>query len=156
MGYHGKYLNNPNMGRPKLQSDEERFWSKVRKTDTCWEWIGGLDRDGYGLIGIGPKQWRAHRFSMSITKGLDSTKPVVMHLCDNPLCVNPEHLKNATIKENNDDKRDKRRHAHLLTDDEVRWSRSSKLSRKELAKKFGVSTITIHHILHKNYYRHII
>ena len=82
----------------------ERFMSKVNKTDDCWIWTGGIDNDGYGLFGYrgdGTKrQWRAHRWIMHQTKGLDDSKPVVMHTCDNPSCVNPDHLINGTSKDN--------------------------------------------------------
>lgn len=92
----------------KLISDWERFFNKVNKTDSCWEWTAGTDNDGYGLFGYrmdGKKrQWRAHRWIMSQTKGLDTQNPIVMHTCDNPKCVNPEHLRNGTQLENQRDK----------------------------------------------------
>ena len=96
------------LGRPKTDPIK-RFWSKVQKTNDCWLWTCTTDLDGYGLFGVDGKQWRAHRFCKLITDGLDSSKPVVMHTCDNPRCVNPEHLVNGTIKENNLDKKSKRR-----------------------------------------------
>ena len=82
----------------------ERFWSKVNKTDNCWEWTCSLDRDGYGLFGLQGKQWRAHRFAKHITDGLDKDKPVLMHTCDNRKCCNPEHLINATHRLNIQDR----------------------------------------------------
>ena len=91
------------MARPK--SDPiERFFSKITpQPSSCWE-FSILDRDGYGLFQLDGKQWRAHRFMMHITEGLSVDKPVVMHTCDNPGCVNPAHLVNGTIQENNLDK----------------------------------------------------
>jgi len=97
------------MGRKKTDPIE-RFLSKVRVTDDCWLWLEGLDRDGYGLFGYEGKQWRAHRYMKHITDGLDNAKPVVMHTCDNPSCVNPDHLVNGTVQENNLDKLNKGRH----------------------------------------------
>ena len=100
------------VGRPKTDPIK-RFWSKVDKTDDCWLWTCMLDRDGYGLFGTWDnnrgKQWRAHRYAKLITDGLDPAKPVVMHTCDNPRCVNPDHLVNGTVQENNLDKQKKGR-----------------------------------------------
>ena len=91
------------IGRPRIDPIK-RFWSKVDKTDTCWLWTCSLDRDGYGLFGVDYKQWRAHRFAKHITDGLDKDNPVVMHTCDNPTCVNPNHLVNGTTRLNNKDR----------------------------------------------------
>jgi hypothetical protein len=68
------------------------------------------DRDGYGLFQLDGRQWRANRYSMHITKGLDNDLPVVCHTCDVPACVNPEHLYNGTRKSNMEDKMRRGRH----------------------------------------------
>jgi hypothetical protein len=97
------------MGRKKTDPIE-RFFSKVAVTDDCWLWKANTDNNGYGLFGFDGKQWRAHRYMKHITDGLDTSKPIVMHTCDNPACVNPDHLVNGTIQENNLDKISKGRH----------------------------------------------
>jgi hypothetical protein len=81
-----------------------RFFSKVFITDDCWLWQGGMDSQGYGLFQLDGKQWRAHRYSQHIHNGLDNALPIVMHTCDNPSCVNPNHLQNGTVQDNNLDK----------------------------------------------------
>ena len=96
------------MGRLKIDP-VKRFFSKVAKTNSCWLWLGGKDLDGYGLFQLDGKQWRAHRYSQMISNGLDINKPIVMHTCDNPSCVNPKHLVNGTVLENNLDKINKGR-----------------------------------------------
>ena len=92
-------------GRPFIDP-QIRFWKNVHKTDDCWLWTGAHDRDGYGLFNETKplKQWRAHRYMLFIRGELDSQLPVVMHTCDNPGCVNPKHLLNGTVQENNLDK----------------------------------------------------
>ena len=140
------------------------FWNKVDKTDTCWNWTAYKDRDGYGIFGIkNVGQFKAHRFSLML-EGVDIPKGyVVMHHCDNPSCVCPEHLKPATIQENNKDKQNKGRQSlpkgtanagAKLTDDQVRdikaraqvgnrvgYNNGSNI--KELAVEYKVSTETI-------------
>lgn len=133
------------MGRQKLDPIA-RFFSKVNKISSCWLWIGNTDSDGYGLFQLDGKQWRAHRYSQLISNGLDINKPIVMHTCDNPSCVNPEHLINGTIQENNLDKLIKGRQSRKFTDDEIKEIRSSSLSNKELCKKFNVPDVTIWYI----------
>tara|TARA_R110000822_G_scaffold190302_3_gene329093 strand:- start:7126 stop:7467 length:342 start_codon:yes stop_codon:yes gene_type:complete len=96
------------MARPKTDPIK-RFFSKVNKTSSCWLWTGGLDSDGYGLFQLNGKQWRAHRYSQLMHNGLDNHLPIVMHTCDNPCCVNPTHLVNGTIQDNNLDKLSKGR-----------------------------------------------
>jgi hypothetical protein len=81
----------------------ERFWKKVEKTDTCWLWRGGMTKQGYGQIFAGAGQRRmiyAHVVSYEMhvaprPEGMD-----IDHLCDNPSCVNPQHLRPATHREN--------------------------------------------------------
>lgn len=74
---------------------ESRFWSKVQKTDTCWNWTAALNNKGYGQIGLGGHRGRsvlAHRASWELHKGPIPYGATLDHLCRNRRCVNPDHL----------------------------------------------------------------
>lgn len=80
------------------EKQKNKFWNKVEKTESCWNYIGYKDCDGYGIFHAG-KNYRAHRFSALIA-GKDITKPIIRHLCHNPGCVNPDHLEAGTQHDN--------------------------------------------------------
>lgn len=93
-----------------LLTPEERFWLKVDKSGECWLWIAGKKgRDGYGSCWFGGKPSRAHRVSWELTNGPVPDGMVVCHRCDNPPCVNPDHLFLGTLKDNAQDRNRKGR-----------------------------------------------
>ncbi|MBD9529020.1 HNH endonuclease signature motif containing protein [Paracoccus sp. PAR01] len=66
----------------------------------CWNWIGAKSDRGYGVFTVKkPKQARAHRFSFQLFHGKEPSD-LVLHLCDNPSCVNPTHLMDGNHGEN--------------------------------------------------------
>ncbi len=81
--------------------DRERFWAKVRKAgeSDCWPWTGSLNRLGYGRFKLHGKTFYAHRVSFALRWG-DSPQLLICHRCDNPACVNPEHLYDQSHREN--------------------------------------------------------
>ena len=145
----------------KKEPTEVRFWRYVKKTDTCWNWIGAthrINKWGYGVIGCqGGKIVRAHRFSYQIHKGEIPYGMLVCHSCDNPSCVNPDHLFLGTAKDNMDDAVSKGRMASgerhpcaKLTWDKVeeirKMYKSGKYTQRKLGEMFGVDHSVINEI----------
>lgn len=92
----------------------KRFWDKVNKTSTCWIWTAKKDKLGYGHFKLDGKMKLAHRVSYTLSKD-NPGDLCVLHKCDNPSCVNPDHLFLGTISDNNKDARDKGRHKFGFT-----------------------------------------
>lgn len=120
--------------------------SRVKKTKTCWLWIGRKNYYGYGVVQVNRKPMRAHRFFYQKFKGLIPDGLLIMHTCDNPPCVNPKHLKLGTKDDNNKDTAKKRRHNYglnhwngRLTDRQVEKIRLSSDTCLSLANRYKVS-----------------
>lgn len=82
---------------------EERFWAKVDKSGDCWEWTASKGSHGYGQIGRGAPSKAvllAHRVSYEIANGPIPHGMVIDHICHNRGCVNPDHLRVVTQKQN--------------------------------------------------------
>ncbi len=108
---YGRFMVEKHGCRLRRQTDEQRFWLKVKKTDMCWLWKGYLTRkNGYGKISFNKKDQVAHRVSWQLKNGDIPTGMSVLHKCDNPPCVNPDHLFLGTQRDNVLDMVRKKRH----------------------------------------------
>lgn len=153
----------------------DRFWARVRKhegSSACWVWIGSRLPRGYGLFY--PKAGRgmyAHRVSWEIANGRPVPEGLhVMHACDNPWCVRPEHLSVGTRSDNMRDMWNKGRghknsksgeehYAHKLTEAQViemreRWARGG-VKQRELAEQFGVTRALVGQIVRGVAWKHV-
>ena len=79
---------------------EERFWSKVDKSDGCWVWTAWNNGQGYGRFSGGRGATYAHRFSYELARDAIPDGLQLDHLCRNRGCVNPAHLEPVTNREN--------------------------------------------------------
>lgn len=135
-----------------------RFWEKVVKTDGCWNWNGTKFQSGYGAIGIGGILKRAHRVSWELKNGPITNGLHVLHKCDNPGCVRPDHLFLGTQKDNMVDKTKKGRQAPGPTGSKLIPEKVIELrklystgdySYRQLAAKYSVAKETIKHAITK-------
>lgn len=85
--------------RPPYGTDKERFWQKVNKTATCWNWTGAK-QNGYGIARADGKSNIAHRLSYTWLVGEIPVGIQLDHMCHNRSCVRPEHLRFADWETN--------------------------------------------------------
>jgi hypothetical protein len=146
-----------------------RFWRNVTRSDWCWNWSGSKNALGYGRLFISKtKAVMAHRFSWEIHQGQIPKGLLVLHRCDTPSCVRPDHLFLGTSKDNSQDmvkkirnKRGTGHHNAKLTEDQVRMILRAKKGngrfwgRKEMAKKLGLSLTHIRAIANGKWWKHV-
>ena len=77
-----------------------RFWAKVAIGDGCWTWTAAITAFGYGVIQWQGKKRPAHRIAWELTYGPIPAGKWVLHKCDNPPCVRPDHLFLGTVIDN--------------------------------------------------------
>ncbi|UTI65584.1 HNH endonuclease [Paraconexibacter antarcticus] len=142
----------------------ERYVSKVREQDGCWQWLGSFFNTGYPAFWLGQSNVGGHRVACTLAHGPSGGR-MALHTCDNPGCVNPAHLRWGTAADNMHD-RSRRGRAPVgeqhgcavLTEGLVRDIRA-RAARGEtytsIAKDVGVSRVTCSHITNRKTWRHI-
>ena len=152
---------------PIKLSIQERFWNKVKKSDNpddCWIWIASKLKSGYGMFGYykGPRPVRsilAHRVSYALHHNLkleNIADLYILHRCDNPSCVRPNHLFSGSQKDNIDDMISKGRKVVLVGEAisklrehevlEIKRLLKEKTKISVIARQFKVGEATIHSI----------
>lgn len=122
---------------------------KEGQEDCCWNWQGARKISGYGQINWGGQPYRANRLSYIIFNSAIPYNKIVRHTCDNPNCVNPNHLILGTNQDNSIDmvKRNRQRNQKLTQEKVVEIKNTLKKPYlgicRDLAEKYNVSQSTI-------------
>jgi hypothetical protein len=161
-----------------------RFLQRVNKNGTikkpelgcCWEWTLALCVTGYGRFCSKNKTYAAHRWSFMYHKGEIPVGKLIRHACDNPKCVNPDHLSYGTQQENMNDLKEKVRlmkgepevnkdtmgenngRSKLTADDvrEIRVLKGFAFNHVELGKMYGVNESAVRNILAGRTWKHVV
>lgn len=143
-----------------ILTSEQYFWVNVQPDPEsgCWHWQGYTYEPGYGRMGVKPYDY-AHRFAYQHFVGPIPRRRWILHHCDNPSCVNPEHLYAGTAKDNALDRERRGRGGGpklrgdnssnaILNESQVREIKRLKgtVSARVLAERFGVSQSAIYSI----------
>lgn len=151
----------PSKPRHIRGDDVKRFASKtIAMANGCVEWTATLTRSGYGKFMTGPHRgqttWMAHRWAYWSAHG--AVPPLLRHRCDNPKCVNVEHLEPGTQHDNVHDAMNRGRRKVSLDESMVRSLRSARSaggSVRAEAARLGVKYMTAYQAAVGNTWRHV-
>ncbi len=147
-----------------------RFIAKMdipRPNKYCIVYLGSLSKDGYGIFGINKKSYPAHRISYELFVGKIPKNMMVLHKCDNPKCVAPQHLFLGTHLDNMKDMVAKKRNASnkgekhgcskLLEKDVIKIKKllDKGIKRRIIAEMFKISSATVYDIKYKRSWKHL-
>ena len=150
------------------QYNEKMFWDNTRAEDTpnaCWLWAGYITDKGYGQLSYRGRYWRTQRLAYAFTYGAFDSRLMVLHLCGNRSCINPSHLYLGTAKDNAQDslndgtfhQGERHTNAKLSNLEVVKIRRllGAGLSRRGIARQYGVASSTIDRIILGKTWKHV-
>lgn len=126
------------------------FWKNVdvRDSNACWNWKRSVDHGGYGKTKILGTMYGSHRVAYRIKYGDIPDGKHVLHMCDNPACCNPSHLKTGSHSENMQDMKARGRMGvfgkpiikmNMDLANQLRFDYKTGLSKNSLSKKYNIS-----------------
>lgn len=139
----------------------------IKNSRDCLEWNGCRLSSGYGIVRISGKNIRAHRIALERKLGRQIiTGMLACHLCNNPSCCSPEHLREGTTQDNMDDKvlsgrqlKGEQNGNSKLTQSqviEIKFRKSNEnITNQCLADSYGVKKACISKILRKEKWVHV-
>ncbi len=149
-----------NLGKTRFR-DFDSYWTPESNSG-CWLWTGAVDQFGYGSLT--DKTKIAHRRSWELYRGEIPKGMCVLHHCDVPSCVNPDHLFLGTRRDNNSDRDGKGRHVRLLGENHGMSKLNAEIVRRirkdsrycvDIAETYGVNPSTIQRVKRGETWRHI-
>lgn len=145
---------------PRGQTPEQRLrqYGWTITTKGCWEWLGNVDKRGYGHVVCRGKNCLTHRLAYESWVG-DPMGRIVRHSCDNPPCLNPEHLLLGSLGDNNRDRVMRQRSYSKLTESDVLEVRAlyaaGYFTQAQLGKTYGVTPSMVSNIITRRNWRHL-
>lgn len=156
------------MPRSRKQSSREEAIARLESLSMpepnsgCWLWMASTYRGGYGQASYRGKQYRAPRLSYLLFVGEIPAGLVVRHKCDNPPCINPDHLELGTDKDNSEDRvkrgrtpKGSKNPGAKLSYDQVVAIRSDSRPYKRIAADYGVSAATVCMVKQRKHWAHV-
>lgn len=152
------------MNRKFSKTTKEKFREKV---GLDWQWLDHKNKWGYGKIRINKKTYLAHRISYLIYNGEIPDGMCVLHSCDNPSCVFPEHLHLGTHADNMRERADRNRNKYQNGEKnssaklnkkqviEIRKKAELGISRASLAQEYGINVGHVRRIVKRISWNHI-
>ena len=146
-----------------ISLEDIKAFSEVDPKTGCWNWKGNINGNGYGRLTTDHKRVLAHRHAYQVTHGPFPPKLMICHTCDNPKCVNPDHLFVATNMDNVRDAMNKGRWPRStdksncgFTDEQVRSIRKDRRFLSRIAADYGVDESTVWRVRARVSYRDVV